>query len=86
MGRSETSGQSPKEWDAWEPLNVRSRREIINTREGDGRELPRVVGLCQNLAHADEFYLPDPKPGEVCPWCDLKLIHYKRTTYRLEQG
>jgi hypothetical protein len=47
------------------------------------RELPRVVGLCQNLSHADEFYIPDPKPGETCPWCDLKLIHFKRTTYRL---
>lgn len=48
------------------------------------RELPRVVGLCPNLSHADEFYMPDPRPGDTCPYCDLKLIHYKRTTYRLD--
>ena len=72
-----------------EDLEVRrmsdQTREVINNREGAPRELPRVVGLCQNLSHADEFYMPDPKPGETCPWCDLKLIHFKRTTYRLER-
>lgn len=65
-------------------------RSVRTERRGDALvrvpcELPRVVGLCQDLSHADEFYMPDPKPGETCPWCDMKLIHYKRTTYRLEQ-
>ena len=48
------------------------------------RRLPRVVGLCSDLSHAAEFYMPDPEPGESCPWCEHKLVHYARTRYLLE--
>lgn len=45
--------------------------------------LPTVIGLCSDPRDAEEFYMPDPKPGEECPNCDRKLIHYRRTSYRL---
>ena len=52
--------------------------------------LPKLVGLCPRC-HED-FYMPDPEPGDECPNCvpyDFdppvpapKLVLYKRTTLK----
>lgn len=42
------------------------------------RTVPAHIGLCPDVSHADEFYMPEPKPGETCPWCDNILIVYRQ--------
>lgn len=37
-----------------------------------------MIGLCPD--HGPHFYMPDPNPGDECPYCTLKLVIYKRTT------
>lgn len=46
--------------------------------QSNERALPGWIGLCPDLSHADEFYLPEPKLGETCPWCDNELVIYRQ--------
>jgi hypothetical protein len=46
------------------------------------RELPKYIGLCPDVSHADEFYMPldtvtrDGRP-HTCPYCPLELVVYE---------
>lgn len=59
-------------------------RPVWGSRGNGGPPSYQHFGLCSDKSHADEFYVPDPKPGEACPWCERKLVHYRRTTYRVK--
>lgn len=44
--------------------------------------VPGTIGLCPNPSHMGEFYMPDPTPGDICPYdCPCELL-----IYRLEPG
>lgn len=42
----------------------------------DEKSTPGWVGLCPDPEHAQEFYMPEPAPGEKCPECAAPLIHF----------
>jgi len=61
--------------------NERRQDETVGERRHLGqseRSLPGWIGLCPDVSHADEFYIPEPKLGEKCPWCSNELIVYRQ--------